>query len=583
MKRKNIAVLGALIAIKKAPWLVVLLIAVTIGVVLSALAPPYMLRIIIDEYIVLGDLDGIVWIALFYLLLIVVNNLFDFLRRLSLVLFGQRLYQHLEELLSDKFTRLKTLYYTSNDDGKTASYFINDVDTINHAFTAGLIGMIIDALKIIGILVTLYLFSPVLTIIVCLFLPIIALITRVIQKVMLAAQMESRQVTGSVNNAIAETKEVFSMIKLSGRESFMRNRWSRLLDSTYKAAERVNMADSLSSPITQVLRALVIALVVFLSPREIGISIGMLAASIELITNLFDPIEAISSELQQIQRSLSGIKRLNELYNEDEEKDEYEEPAEEFFEKAHSVEFDHVNFQYVEDTPVLQDISFIGRPREKIAIAGRTGVGKTTMFNLITGMYEPDSGSVRVSGVATSKIPPIARRRLFAYVSQSFMPIIGTLREQVTLKDERITNEQFIGAMQIVGLHGTCSGLYDVSYRRGLLSSGQEQLLNIARAIVMEPKIFLLDEMSAKLDSISEEHIHKAIDLAACGMTSISISHRLSSMLNAGKLIYINNGKVDRVLNLADDINDREWLVKTTALEGFSAGGSKSAEYSELT
>ncbi|MCL2616828.1 MAG: ABC transporter ATP-binding protein/permease [Defluviitaleaceae bacterium] len=570
MHRKNVAVDGALIAIKQAPWLVVMLTVVTLGVVLSALAPPYMLRIIIDNYIVPGNLGGIAWVAALYFLLIAVNNLFDFLKRFSLVLFGQRLYQHLEEILSDKFTRLGTKYYTNHDNGKTASYFINDVDTINNAFTAGLIGMFIDCLKVIGILVTLFLFSPVLTLIVCLFLPIIAVITRVLQKAMLAAQLESRQVTGGVNNAIAETKEVFDMIKLGGREGFMLRRWSGLLGQTYRAAERVNIADSLSSPIAQVLRAIVIGVVVYISPTDIGISIGMLAASIELITNLFDPIENISSELQQIQKSLSGIKRLNELYNEPEEQRDHKPLPNTFFEAAHCVEFSNVSFSYTENTPVLQGISYTAAPGEKLAIAGRTGVGKTTMFSLITGLYTPNSGHLRIGGIDAANIPPTDRRRLFAYVSQSFMPIIGTLSEQVTMMDARVTYSQFTQAMQTVGLHEACSHLYNTPYRPGLLSSGQEQLLNIARAIVMQPKIFLLDEMSAKLDSLSEERLHTAIDIVGKDMLSISISHRLSSMLHAQKLLYIKNGKIHKTLNLANNPQHKAWIIKEAAMEKFS-------------
>jgi len=575
MKKKNIAIDGILTLLRNSPYLALLLAFVTVGVVLSALAPPYMLRVIIDEHIVPGNLNSIVWVALLYFALVFVNNLFEFLRRLSLVLFGQKLYQHLQELLSDKFVRLKTMYYTGNDDGKTASYFINDVDTINHAFTAGIIGMFIDLLKVIGILVTLYLFSPVLTLVVCIFLPIIAIITRVIQKSMLAAQLESRQVTGGVNNAIAETKEVYSMIKLGARERFMFNRWSALLDQTYRASERVNMADSLSSPIAQILRAVVIGLVVYLSPANIGISIGMLAASIELITNLFDPVEAISNELQVIQRSISGVKRLNELYNEQEEHGDYNELGEEFFAKAHSIEFDNVNFEYVENAPVLKGISFEASPREKLAIAGRTGVGKTTMFNLITGLYEPKTGAIKISETEASKIPPDRRRRLFAYVSQSFMPIIGTVKEQITLKDERITIEQVRRAVEIVGLSEVLEPIYDKPYHRGLLSSGQEQLLNIARAIVMDPKILLLDEMSAKLDSISEERIHQAIAAAGADMTSISISHRLSSILSAQRLIYVEGGEIGRTLDLIGNSEDRDWVIGKAAIEGFNAGRNK--------
>jgi ATP-binding cassette subfamily B protein len=386
---------------------------------------------------------------------------------------------------------------------------------------------------------------------------------------MLKAQLESRLITGGVNNSIAETKEVFNMIKLGAHEGFMRKRWAGLLEQNYRAAERVNMADSLSSPIAQVLRAVVIGIVVYLSPLNIGLSIGMLAASIELITNLFDPIESISNELQLIQRAVSGIKRLNELYNEQEDNDVCEPLPEDFFEGAHSLEFERVNFQYVQDSPVLKDISFIINPREKVAIAGRTGVGKTTMFNLITGLYEPDSGSIRISGVDAWRVPPSERRRLFAYVSQSFMPIIGSLAEQISLKDERVTREAVYRAMETVGLHEACLEHYDMPYRSGLLSSGQEQLLNIARAIVMEPSIFLLDEMSAKLDSISEERVSRAIDSAGEGKTFISISHRLSSMLSAGRLIYVRNGEIERVADLAGNEREREWVIKEAARSAF--------------
>ena len=569
MKRKNIAVDGILTLIKRSPLLTAALLLVSAGVVLSALAPPYMLRVIIDNYIVPGNLDDIVMVAIIYLLLVIMNNFFEFAKRLSLVLFGQRLYQHLQELLSDKFIKLKTTYYTSTDDGKTSSYFINDVDTINHAFTAGLIGMFIDCIKVIGILTVLFLFSPWLALIVGLFLPIIALITRLIQKSMLNAQMESREITGEVNNAIAETKEVYEMIKLGRRERFMFNRWSKLLSQNYRAAERVNMADSLSSPIAQILRAIVIALVVYLSPTNIGISIGMLAAGIELITNLFDPIEAISNELQLIQRSVSGFKRLNELYNEEEENGDFAELSGDFLHKEHEVEFKSVYFHYVEDMPVLKNVSFKVKPNEKLALAGRTGVGKTTLFNLITGLYTPTRGEIEISGVSASSVSPKDRRRLFAYVSQSFSPIVGSYYEQISLKDNRVSREQVERAVALVGLTDVLHELYDQPYRKGILSSGQEQLLNIARAIVLKPKILLLDEMSSKLDSISEERVHGAIDAASEDMTSISISHRLSSILNAQRLIYLREGTIYKILDLDGNKSDQEWIIGNAAFESY--------------
>ena len=551
--KKRSAVTECLIdVIKKTPLRSVGLILAAAGAVGASLAPPQMLRVIADRFLIPGNYEGILWAAFGYFGLLALSNVFELLKRFLLIVIGQDLGVAIQSKMSEKLTRLKSAYYTSRDHGETASYFVNDVNTINYVFTNGVANMAVDMLKIIGILVSITLFSPVITLVVCGLAPVMIWGTGMIRKSMLAAQLESRFTTAKINNSISETFENVSMIKVLGKTEFMKRRWSSRLEDNYAAAERINFLDSITSPLTQVLRAAVIGAIIYLSAENYGITVGMLIASIDLINRMFEPLESVSTELQAIQAAYSGIKRVNEFCREEEEdRNEPAELTESFWEKPAEIEFSHVSFSYAAGQKTLCDISFKAAPKEKLAVVGRTGAGKTTLFSLITGLYLPEKGTVCINGIETYKIAPWDKRKLFAYVSQAFTPIAGTVFEQVSLKDERVGEEQVYDAMKTTGLHEVVLKLehgYQSRYQEGMLSRGQEQLLSLARAIVLKPQILLLDEMSASLDSLSEERVTQVLEQTSGDMTRISISHRLSSILQSDRILYLKSGYLELVL-----------------------------------
>jgi ATP-binding cassette subfamily B multidrug efflux pump len=279
--------------------------------------------------------------------------------------------------------------------------------------------------------------------------------------------------------------------------------------------------------------------------------LGSIAATIDLFSNLFEPIENLGTELQHIQEAVAGIRRVNDFFTEEEDvmKDETLR-AKDIISDAGEVriEFNDVSFFYNEGTEVLQDITLSILPQEKVTFVGRTGVGKTTLFKLIMGLLKPVKGSITINSVNVTDIPNAQKRRIFGYVDQSFPMIQGTIADQISLKDTDITPQQILTALDYVNLADYVAtlekGIDTPADQGALFSQGQKQLLAIARAIVTDPPILLLDEVTANLDSITEEHIVSVLQKAGQTHTILSISHRLSSMIASDTVVILEDGKV---------------------------------------
>jgi ATP-binding cassette subfamily B protein len=394
---------------------------------------------------------------------------------------------------------------------------------------------------------------------------------------MLKAQIENRILVGKVNNHISESLKNVQMIKTYSKESYMEKNYSSYLLDNYKTIEKVNFYDSVFSPIIQLIRAMVIGFIVILSSKQLnylGISLGMVAASIELISNLFAPIENLGMELQNIQQAVSGIHRVNDFYSEPEDhcKDS-ELKAEDIIKDRADIRlsFNDVTFQYEKGTDVLQDISLHLTPQEKVTFVGRTGVGKSTLFKLVMGFLKPSSGSITINGIDVYNIPNSEKRKIFGYVEQSFHMITGTVADQISLQDENISMEQIENALDFVGLTDYVetleNGVDTVVNSATLFSQGQKQLLAIARAIVTNPPILLLDEITANLDSITEEKFVSVLQKASSAHTILSITHRLSSMIACDTVAILENGRVKNSGSPEELLQSDEWYRNHIALE----------------
>ena len=556
---------------------VALLIMLVVGIVITTLIPPQVLRYIIDQNLVPQRSEKLLQLAIIYLVVLIFIGVFDFLKEVILTILGQKITKEIRIRMMEKLQRINIMFFSSNESGIVVSRFTNDVDSITSLFTSGIVGMAIDSFKIIGIVVSVWIFSFRLGLLTVVLLPVIYGITRLFQKCMLKAQMDNRVLVGKVNNHISESLKNIQMIKSYSKEGYMEEKYIEYLRDNYNTIEKVNFYDSIFSPMIMFIRAVIIAIIVILSANSLGylgISLGTVAASIELISNLFSPIETLGMELQNIQQAISGILRVNEFYSEPEDGNKkIELLASEIIPEPDRVllSLNDLSFYYEKDTDILQNIDLKFKPQENITIVGRTGVGKSTLFKLILGLLKPSSGNITINGVDVYNIPNSEKRRIFGYVDQSFHTIKGTVADQVSLQDKDITRAEIEAAINFVGLTDYIlsleNGLDTNVENDNLFSQGQRQLLAIARAIVTNPPILLLDEITANLDSITEEKIITVLQKASSMRTILSISHRLSSMIACDTVVILEDGKVKNSGSPEMLIENDEWYRSHISLE----------------
>lgn len=527
------------------PRLTACLLAVILVSLVLGVLPPLILQQAIDSLTAgSATAKGLLLLGLLYFGLTALSGLADSAKESYITVFGQKVTHHIRTVMAQKLSRLPASYYTTHEGGAVASLFVNDVDTIEDLFDSGIISMAADALKIISILITVFFLSPGLFLLLLMALPLLFLLTRAFQKRMLAAQVENRKAVAGTNEIIPETMHTIRTICLTGSEEFMERRYGASIRRSFSAMEKTNFYDSIYSPIILTTSAFLIALMCILSVSGtdftalFGMTAGTAAALIAYVDKVFSPLQSMGMEIENIQSAMAGAHRIREFLGEKEMDIPEESPKET---ASLPLSISHMTFAYDGDHPLFHDFSLTARAGEKITIAGRTGSGKTTLFKLICGLYEPTEGTITVFGQRPSTIPPEDRRKTFGIVSQSYPMVQGTVRDQITLGDSRITGEDIERALRLAGLYDSCMNLpekLDTPCTEGLFSQGEFQLLAIARALVFNPPLLLLDEMTASLDSLTEKRVMAALDRASSKRTVLSISHRLYEQ-QGGRIVWI--------------------------------------------
>ena len=527
-----------------------LLVLFSAASVAASLLPPQLLRLLIDRNLNAGRMDGLRMLAAAYLAALLLIGVLDFAKGWLLTTLGQRVVRETRSAMLRKAGRIPLRYFSEHATGETVSRFTADAESINTLFADGLVSMAVDCLKIVGILVSIALFRLELALVALALIPILYAVTRVFQRGMRQAQTANLEQVGQVSNHVTESIKNVQMIKLYYKESYLEDRFCERLQQNYRTRQRVARYDSWYAPIVQLIRAAAIAIVVVLSGAHVfGITAGMLAASIDLLSSLLSPIESLGSEYQNIQQGLSGIRRIDAfLALPEDQKDESLTAAAVIGpERRVRIVFEHVSFAYEHGQDVLRQVSFTAEPCTSVTLAGRTGVGKTTLMKLILGMLIPDAGAVTLNGIPAQRVPDREKRQIFGYVEQSFQFVPGTVADQITLGDPGLSRAQVETACRFVGLDDEIRRLpggYDAPAHAEDFSFGQRQLLSIARAIVTDPPVLLLDEITANLDSATEERVVGVLSRACADRTILSISHRATSILHCDKLVYLEAGHV---------------------------------------
>ena len=520
------------------------IVCTVLGAVLVSLVPPLILAQIVDRLTAGKDVTAV--LMLLYFGMLALTGLLESVREGLLIVFGQKITHALRSRLMKKFGRLTTDNVNRQEPGTLVSRFVGDVDTVEKLFTSGIISMFADACRIVSILVVIWFRNRGLSLILLLLLPVLFLFTRQIQKRMLDAQIENRRAVGRASAYVPETLHNIRTIHCLKKETYMEEKYDQYIGVSYQAMERTNFYDAVYSPVILILNAVVVAVVMLLSASGngkiltlFGMSAGTAVAVISYISQIFRPVESLGMEIQTIQSAIAGIHRINEFFALEEKKEHPKSTGVRATKEVPFVEFRDVTFGY-EEHVVLEHMSFKVMDGEQATLSGRTGAGKSTILKLLLGLYEPLEGDVLIHGVPAVQIGEEERRRLFGYVEQSFHMVPGTVRDQITLFDERITESQIRKAAELTGLQDAIEGLehgYDTICTPELFSQGQWQLLSIARATAAGPSLLLLDEITANLDADTEKTVLQALNRAAQNRTVISISHRTSAKM--GKIIAL--------------------------------------------
>jgi len=524
----------------KRKWLSLGIIISVCGAVITALYPPLVLGKIVDTLTTGSQMP--VYLVFLYMAFTVITGLMEATREGLLTVFGQKITHALRSGLMEHFVRLSTDSLNKQEPGAVVSRFVGDVDTVENLFTSGIVSMFADACKIISILAVIWFRNKGLATVLMVLLPFLFWFTRHIQKNMLDAQLKNRRAVSRASGHVPETLHNIRTIHNLGKEKYMEKRYDEYISDSYKAMEKTNFYDAVYSPVILILNAVVVAVVMLFSASGnakvltlFGMSAGTAVAVINYISQIFSPVESLGMEIQTIQSAIAGVRRINEFFELPVLDNNEELQAEKTFDSKNDtpyVQFNDVTFGYEADHTVIADKTFVVNRGEQVTLSGRTGAGKSTIFKLLLGLYNPQKGSILINDMNSAAIPDNRKRKIFGYVEQSFHIVPGTVKDQITLYDKSISDEAVIKAAKLTGLHDTIMNFengYDTQCTQELFSQGQWQLLSIARATADNPELLLLDEITANLDANTERDVLTALKGVSENRTVISISHRVTA------------------------------------------------------
>ncbi|MTI56692.1 ABC transporter ATP-binding protein [Geosporobacter ferrireducens] len=534
-----------------------LLILTALSLTLLELLPPMLLKRILDVHLKNGQMDQVWRAAFYYLAASIGSSLFTFAQTYLTTYIGQNILIDLRLLMAEHISKLPMNYYNKTPVGEIMSYMSSDVDSVNTLFSSGLISGFSDLMKVFGIAAAMYLISPRLFFIALLAIPVIFIIANYFRKNILRAQMEIRKAVGKINAHLQELFNGIRVVKFYGKEGQYENKFQDPLREHLKSINYAAVFDAYFPCVTQIIRAITIAVIILLGAKTSSfdatvVTIGSLAAFADLVGRLLSPVEALSQEFQTIQQAMAGLKRITGFLGEEvEDKGElqYLDNRLSLDKNGAEIKIKDIRFGYTPDKEILKGVSLALGKGKKVAIIGRTGAGKTSLMNLIAGLYKPFAGEISISGMDPYRLRASDRRKLIGIVPQNAQIFEGTIKENITLRDEQIAQEEIEKAAKLVGLHEFIISLADgydtpVGIQGIKLSFGQAQLIALARAVVSDPPVLLLDEPTSGMDALTERVIFNAFRAIGEKRTIVTISHRLSGIIDADEVYIMASGKI---------------------------------------
>ena len=497
------------------------------------------------------DFHKIGLILLIVLALYLASALFSFVQGWIMNGITQKVCYRLRREISEKINRMPMKYFESRTYGEVLSRITNDVDTLGQGLNQSITTIITSVATLIGVLVMMLSISPLMTLIALVILPIsmglIALVTRKSQKYFHAQQ----EYLGHINGQVEEVYGGHLVVKAFNHEKETIEEFERTNRILYNSAWKSQFLSGMMQPIMMFVGNLgyaCVALTGGLLAIKNVITIGDIQAFIQYVKNFTQPIQQIAQVINMVQSMSAASERVFEFLEEEEEIQLAEQPAD-ISKVTGEVTFDHVGFGYKPEQPIIHDFSAHVEPGQKIAIVGPTGAGKTTMVKLLMRFYDVDRGSIRLNDRDIRDFNRRDLRDAFGMVLQDTWLFKGTIMENIRYGRLDATDEEVIAAAKAARAHHfiqTLPGGYQMELNEDAsnVSQGQKQLLTIARAILADNKILILDEATSSVDTRTEIEIQKAMDNLMKGRTSFVIAHRLSTIRNADLILVMKDGDI---------------------------------------
>ena len=497
------------------------------------------------------DFSYIGKVLLFVLGLYLLSSVLSFVQGWIMTGITQRICYRMRKEITEKINRMPMKYFESRTYGEVLSRITNDVDTLGMGLNQSVTQIITSTATIIGVLVMMLSISPLMTLIALVVLPVSGICVSLVVKKSQKHFITQQEYLGHINGQVEESYGGHLVIKAYNKEDEMIAQFNRTNDVLYTSAWKSQFLSGIMMPIMQFIGNLGYAAVALsggmLAIRGI-ITIGDIQAFIQYVKSFTQPIQQIAQVTNQVQSMAAAAERVFEFLEEKEEDQIVEQPAD-VTKVVGNVEFDHVSFGYNPEQMIIHDFSAKAEAGQKIAIVGPTGAGKTTMVKLLMRFYDVNSGSIRIDGHDIRDFNRRELRDAFGMVLQETWLFKGSIMENIRYGRLEATDEEVIEAAKAAHADHfirTLPGGYDMELNEDAsnISQGQKQLLTIARAILADNRILILDEATSSVDTRTEELIQSAMDNLMKGRTSFVIAHRLSTIKNADMILVMKDGDI---------------------------------------
>jgi ATP-binding cassette subfamily B protein len=497
------------------------------------------------------DTSSLISFLLLLLSLYLFNWLINMTNGVMMLRISQRLVYTLRKEFFDKMQRLPLGFYDTRSHGDTMSRITNDVDNISSTIAQTTTQLIASIITLVGSLAVMIRLNLLLTLAVLLCVPLVSILTRMIASRSRAYFLAQQRNLGALNGVIEENILGLKIVKAFNRQEEITRQFKAINENLCESSRKAQVWSGYMMPLMNVINNFVFAVVAILGgilSISYGLTIGTVVSFLSYSKQFAHPLNSVAGMFNTIQSALAGAERVFEILDHDEETADDKDAAE-ILHPTGEVSFHNVSFSYDKAKPVLKDVSFHVNPGEVVALVGETGAGKTTIVNLLTRFYDADSGEIRIDGVPITDIKRDSLRKCFSVVLQDTSLFSGTIMDNIRYSKNNAADEEVIRAAKIAHAHDFIDKLpngYDsiVSAATDNLSQGQRQLIAIARAILCDSPILILDEATSSVDTKTEKEIQKALVNLMQNRTSFLIAHRLSTIRDADHILVIGDGQI---------------------------------------